>query len=513
MVTVRRSAPKSRHGCKTCKVRRVKCDENQPRCNRCVTTGRSCDGYTSESPTSSPASHSIAVNSMATSTQPTSRAYDLQKRRAFDFFRTETAPKISGHFGATTWQLILQTCSNEPVVSQAVVALGSLHERLSIASNEKGSQAIATPFPMRQYSQAISDLREYLSTSWNADINIILICALVHISIETLQVKYSNAVLHLEHSLQLIQVVSGISTPSPSDAVAGPSFKQNIEPELIDTFQGLDIHASLFQGMRPPILSGICTQDSVPGRLSSLREAHLVLNRITSRLYTFIRSVVEEYKHRKLQVIPIEEIAEAASIVSEFEAWDDRFQRYLHRTTSKFSRADQSVIDILLVNHRLAFIEASTCVYSDATIFDKFDAPFDEIVTLASNVIRARKPTSVLDFQLDIGIIQPLYRTALCCREPWTRQKAISLLRSITFQEGVWNAASQAAIAQVAIDRENYFKDENNPSRRVSEFGRVHTVGIDVIDFVKKTAEVILSQKLNGLDGPWYEHVEFCTWK
>src|ERR1700761_9327607 len=36
---------KSKTGCKTCKIRRVRCGEERPACRRCVATGRVCDGY------------------------------------------------------------------------------------------------------------------------------------------------------------------------------------------------------------------------------------------------------------------------------------------------------------------------------------------------------------------------------------------------------------------------------------------------------------------------------------
>ncbi|KAF2219603.1 hypothetical protein BDZ85DRAFT_44209 [Elsinoe ampelina] len=35
---------KTGQGCQTCKIRRVKCDRAIPSCNKCVTTGRTCDG-------------------------------------------------------------------------------------------------------------------------------------------------------------------------------------------------------------------------------------------------------------------------------------------------------------------------------------------------------------------------------------------------------------------------------------------------------------------------------------
>jgi Fungal Zn(2)-Cys(6) binuclear cluster domain len=42
---VRRLAPKTRSGCKTCKRRRVKCDERHPTCLRCEKLELTCEGY------------------------------------------------------------------------------------------------------------------------------------------------------------------------------------------------------------------------------------------------------------------------------------------------------------------------------------------------------------------------------------------------------------------------------------------------------------------------------------
>lgn len=41
----RKAHNKVRTGCLTCKIRRKKCDETKPECNRCTSTGRKCDGY------------------------------------------------------------------------------------------------------------------------------------------------------------------------------------------------------------------------------------------------------------------------------------------------------------------------------------------------------------------------------------------------------------------------------------------------------------------------------------
>jgi DICT domain-containing protein len=95
-----------------------------------------------------------------------------------------------------------------------------------------------------------------------------------------------------------------------------------------------------------------------------------------------------------------------------------------------------------------------------------------------------------------MGIVQPLYTAAIKCRELWVRQRAMSLLRSIHFREGVWDAKLQAAIAQVAINRENSFMDPNNLEKDLSNL-----YGFIVWDRTSWIPSDEL-QKLNSLDSP-----------
>ena len=95
--------------------------------------------------------------------------------------------------------------------------------------------------------------------------------------------------------------------------------------------------------------------------------------------------------------------------------------------------SDQLVIDILLSNHRINFTAAATCARPEAAVFDQFAAKFDEIVTLAANVIRERKVSRDFDFSMGIWIIQPVNRTTVgqgTLDSPRTRL----LLRSVNFR-------------------------------------------------------------------------------
>jgi hypothetical protein len=89
-----------------------------------------CDGYAKEGSCTPPTS--LLASIMAVEF-PSASSDDLQERRTFDIFRSETLPTIVGFL----WVSIMEPCatasSKEPSVSQAVLALGALHERLFIS--------------------------------------------------------------------------------------------------------------------------------------------------------------------------------------------------------------------------------------------------------------------------------------------------------------------------------------------------------------------------------------------
>ncbi|KAJ5182134.1 hypothetical protein N7449_012281 [Penicillium cf. viridicatum] len=60
-MSLRRSHPKSHHGCDRCKRRRVKCDEQHPACKNCVRLGQNCNYQSSDGIKWAPASAGHAL--------------------------------------------------------------------------------------------------------------------------------------------------------------------------------------------------------------------------------------------------------------------------------------------------------------------------------------------------------------------------------------------------------------------------------------------------------------------
>jgi hypothetical protein len=84
--------------------------------------------------------------------------------------------------------------------------------------------------------------------------------------------------------------------------------------------------------------------------------------------------------------------------------------------------------------------------------FDSHTPSFVIIVDIAEWLIeRHELPV----FSFDLGVIAPLYYTALRCRDQAVRRKAIALLRrSASLREGIWSSAMAANMAQRFVDVE-----------------------------------------------------------
>jgi hypothetical protein len=190
-----------------------------------------------------------------------------------------------------------------------------------------------------------------------------------------------------------------------------------VDSDLVRAFLRLDLQASTYVVGRTPIIVGKDISYAMPARFSSISQTKNVLDSITGQLYSLVRTVVEEYRYKKEEDIPMDAVAQVAHLKEALDDWDKHFEKYLGRSTSIFSRQEQLVINVLLIliNHKISAISAAACTHRGASIFDQFDIKFDEIATLAATVIWScsNSSSNIPKFSLDIGVIHPLYWTVL----------------------------------------------------------------------------------------------------
>ncbi|KAF2493017.1 hypothetical protein BU16DRAFT_424028, partial [Lophium mytilinum] len=140
---------KVKTGCITCRIRRVKCDEDKPDCKRCTSTGRKCDGYeppkaqkqdsqavvrAARPPKSTRLSTSLlpgyARSTPAAFMDPAFASETSAESRSLKFFQLYTAPEMAGFFDSTFWVQDLLLAANEhQSIRYAVTALGALHQK------------------------------------------------------------------------------------------------------------------------------------------------------------------------------------------------------------------------------------------------------------------------------------------------------------------------------------------------------------------------------------------------
>jgi hypothetical protein len=167
-------------------VRRIKCDEANPSCSPCISTGRKCDGYGPNKEAPSDLSNAC---SGALSRSPSVEFLGSEKeRRSFHFFQQETAPQLTGFFGHNFWEsYLLQAAHHEPSIRHAILALGSLHEALEQDSGLNVQSHTSRPtddFILENYNQAIKSLVRPVSQKGQQAIDVCLISSILFACLE-----------------------------------------------------------------------------------------------------------------------------------------------------------------------------------------------------------------------------------------------------------------------------------------------------------------------------------------
>ncbi|ORY10403.1 hypothetical protein BCR34DRAFT_602119 [Clohesyomyces aquaticus] len=207
-------------GCETCRIRRVKCDETKPECQRCTKTGRKCEGYRhlTGARDLSPAARAAKnrdPNFLAIQLKPSptpiprdlsrSLSPEAAENRSFFYFRTCTLPKWTEFFESDLWsQKILQLCHTEPAIKHGILALSTMHERFE--QTHPIFSAKTDDFAFVQYMRAVKHSNDLLTAhqEGKVDVDKILIACIIFTCYENLAGNYRAANMHLQNGLRIL---------------------------------------------------------------------------------------------------------------------------------------------------------------------------------------------------------------------------------------------------------------------------------------------------------------------
>ncbi|KAK6063305.1 hypothetical protein SCUP515_12528 [Seiridium cupressi] len=210
-----KSRTKVKTGCATCKIRKIKCDENKPFCRKCVDTGRTCDGY--ESPfrlftartIDGVHARDIKPGTGIQLTQPSlteiaPEDIDLLNR----YFSTKTIFDVKLGCGEEARQILQASLTDLPI-RHAVSSLKALRRHLETSGDLTLSIPQQTPtcgydFGLQQYCMALGGLASNLSSPSADGLKSALLCCQIFISIEQVRQNYVAMAQHMIQGLGIM---------------------------------------------------------------------------------------------------------------------------------------------------------------------------------------------------------------------------------------------------------------------------------------------------------------------
>jgi hypothetical protein len=108
------------------------------------------------------------------------------EQRCLYFFRTFTAPKLSGQFSSDFWERrVVLAADVEPAIRHAAIAIAAVHQDFVGWHQNRVYDPSIQAFAFRQYTKAISHLYQLMSTQ-TQQLDITLISCILFISFDCL---------------------------------------------------------------------------------------------------------------------------------------------------------------------------------------------------------------------------------------------------------------------------------------------------------------------------------------
>ncbi|TAQ87595.1 hypothetical protein B7494_g4111, partial [Chlorociboria aeruginascens] len=474
------------------RIRRVKCDETKPSCQRCANTGRRCDGYSSDILASNPADRSLCILQRLS----TQFSGSTQERMGFSFFITNTAPELSGYYSLSFWEsLILQAAIVEPSLRHAVIAIGSLHKDFSnrhLSLETKTEQArTSTGFAIDQYTKAIGHLRRSLANGQQAPLTALMSCILF-VCFDSLRGHFESAMIHLQSGLKILRTVR-LRSHTPNHM---------IETYIAPIFLRLSIQAILYIDTRSGverykfaknIIDATTLDAQMPATFNSLEEARLFMNKTADTVFN-TTYLCDPCLPMSLQT------PEAISLLSRCNSmlttWNSAFEKLMKIHSPAFTSKQLRGVALCKIHHCAIKIMCAVIpsidderetkyALNNREQYWKFMDDFTCILNLSRSLIKADEQDTLEGktagtFSTDMGLVAPLY--FVCTKSPHlpTRQMAMELLARYPRKEGMWDS-----VATVRLIKE-FWVLESRFVNRVGEKGSQRVQMTDLVDLVLK---------------------------
>ncbi|KAL6230660.1 hypothetical protein BDW75DRAFT_244619 [Aspergillus navahoensis] len=492
----RKSTPRTRSGCRTCKIRRVKCDEQRPSCRQCLVSGRACDGYGIWGQPKS----TTPLPSLAYSPR-TLPGLAQEERHCLERFRVLLTDKLTRPFGSRFWSsLVLQLSLSEPAVLHASIALTSAYDSFAPAQIREDVATVApTPFLLRQYNCAIRALLGNAALESTASLRVATVSCIFFICLEILRGDLSAMEVHFAAGIKLLHQLQQQEhkLATTTDLVLVRHDPERFDDHLVDVFARLNLQFLMLghgsqqkEAFVPSFQYGRASH--LPRRFSTVDEARQSLNPLLLSIIHVIKQVERLSLTTNAHPPPPNAVMleKQKGLQAAMEDWIASHDTSIQSTLVSITRQEKLGLLMLRTYADVAAILLSVCFSVKETAYDAHLPVFKSILQRYSDIHSTDYPlafdTRETDptFMIDTGLFPPLYFTALKCRDHPTRHQALSMLRQYAHMEGPWTGPMLARVAGHVVSLEEKHFGEvltkaatpTAVSMVLPEFSRIHCV-------------------------------------
>ncbi|RAL15149.1 Zn(II)2Cys6 transcription factor domain-containing protein [Aspergillus homomorphus CBS 101889] len=454
---------RSKLGCRTCRSRRIKCDETPGACKKCISTGRQCDGYDLRIVTHKPFYNTGTVIPRVT-IPGILAALNSEERRGFGFFQHCTVPALAGFYDSVLWErLSLQIGHADSAVCHASIALSAVHcavqgsrsESSTTNARAKAKAQIQSQlwqqFAFEQLGRSFKQLQKR-HTSQDPQFTVtVLVCCLLFVALEFTLEHYENAFQHLCSGLQIlenqqIRVARGLEPP--------------LEPCLVETFTHLDIQAAFFDVQGRPILSIDDTTLDHTYVTKHQQGGCWTIAGIRRAIEPLAGAVVWFCRRRVTTGYDQSAISDQTRILERVLRFLQFLDSLSHRPGRTLTIKERRCLKLLqLEAYGLKNALLTISLPTRHPRFHDFRDDFETVLFLATE-IQCQGSSDLPPICLDLGVVPQLYTIAKRAIDDRQRWQAVRLLQSYPHQEGPWNAHLLARIAIESIYLESLFAEK-----------------------------------------------------
>ncbi|KAG5932792.1 hypothetical protein E4U53_001177 [Claviceps sorghi] len=513
--TQRRRYTKTKFGCRTCKIRKVRCDETWPACQNCDKTGRQCDGVSPQAvrDTANTITFIPPLTASHFQSAPARGDLDTIDAHSAQALRHGLLHCIVGELGRPSWRgRIKQVAADKPVWEGALAAFATLCQMYNRAKMDmvawapqgrhldEAVRAFVCTHRMSQRSLHDQDGFDELCAS--SDVAACVLCSLVHMCLELVMEELASALSRLDRCL---------------DMVRQADFR--VDGHLAFLLVRLDRHATKFLGATPP------PEPAVPPAVpdTTFHELDAELTCVVDNLLLFLETKADAHRHQHPGIVPLDLLLEAKALEADLQHYHARILPPDAATRPKYVAYSSPEDAYLRTRYLAGLILSTTVLYAEETIYDGLPDEFSAIVDYSAyllqeeGLVAARAPEDV-SYQTEVAyataVIRPLYITACKCRSPRMRRRAISLMHEAARFDDGHSARMHAAVARRVMQLEEESSGAahaENPAA-VPEWCRIHAAQIHPAGGEARFAEVVFRSRPNGMDGEWSEVAEVVFW-